>query len=196
MHIRRLLCFLLGMWLAGGFFMAYVATENFRGVDRLLVQPNPTVAVEDKTLGREAMRGLLRYQVSEQNRRYFQTWEVVQLAGGLSFLFLMFFAAKEGKFSLGLALGMLVIVALQRFLLTPQIVSLGREIDFIPAGVASPARNRFWVLHGAYTGVELLKWVLGLTLAAKLCFRARPPSGEAGQEFDLIDKANHRHVNR
>ena len=196
MPIRRLLCFLLGMWLAGGFFMAYVATQNFRGVDRLLAQPNPAAAVEIKTLGAVAARGLLRYQVSEQNRSYFQTWETAQLAGGLLFLFLILFAANEGKLSLALAVAMVAIVALQHFLLTPQIVSLGREIDFLPANVASPARNRFWVLHGAYTGMELLKWILGLTLAAKLCFWRRSRSPEVGQEFDLVDEANHRHVNR
>ena len=196
MPLRRLLCFLLGMWLAGGFFIAYVATQNFRGVDRLLAQPNPAVAVEIKTLGPDAARALLRYQVSEQNRRYFETSEEAQLAVGLFFFLLVLFGSKESKFSLALALGMLLIVALQRFLLTPQIVSLGRQIDFIPPDVSSPSRSRFWVLHGAYTGVELLKWVLGLTLAAKLCFQLSPRSGEAGQEFDLVDKANHRHVNR
>jgi hypothetical protein len=195
MPLRRFLCFLLGIWLAGGFFMAYFATENFRGVDRLLAQPNSAAAVEFKTLGPGAARALLRYQVSEQNRRYFTTWEEAQLAVGLFFFFLALFS-KEGKFSLALALGMLLIVVLQRFLLTPQIVSLGREIDFIPPEVSSPTRSRFWVLHGAYSGVELLKWVLGLTLAARLCFKQSPRSGEARQEFDLIDKADHSHINR
>ena len=176
--------------------MAYVATQNFRGVDRLLAQPSPAAAVEIKTLGPDAARALLRYQVSEQNRWYFETWEETQLAVGLFFFLLALFGTKEARSSLALALGMLLIAALQRLLLTPEIVSLGREIDFIPPDVSSSLRSRFWVLHGAYTGVELLKWALGLTLAAKLCFKQSPRSGEARQEFDLIDKADHSHINR
>jgi hypothetical protein len=80
MHFRRLACFLLGGWLAGGFFMAAVATQNFRSVDRLLAKPAPLAREQVDKLGGISARALLRYQVAEQNRVYFETWGVVETA--------------------------------------------------------------------------------------------------------------------
>src|SRR5271166_1925761 len=100
MHSARLVCLLLGFWLAGGFFMAAIATGGFHGVDRLLAEPNRTARLEFQSLeqnyGKGAARMLLRYQVSEQNRSYFEAWEMVQIAmGSLLFLFLLFGTRKD-----------------------------------------------------------------------------------------------------
>jgi hypothetical protein len=67
----------------------------------------------------------------------------------------------------------LLIAVLQRFLLTPEIVVLGRVIDFVPATQASPERARFWIMHAAYSSLEVLKWGLGLVLTARLLFRRK-----------------------
>src|SRR5574340_301362 len=192
MHFRRLVSFLLGMWLGGCFFMAFVATQNFRGVDRLLARPAFQAQGPLHTLGADA-RALLRYQVSELNRWYFETWDTIQLGLGLLLLLLLIFATKEKAFSLLLALLMLVIVALDRFLITPQIVDQGRALDF-SADTHSAEHSRFWILHGLYSGFELAKWALGLVLAARLALRN--DSGQARRKVDLVDEANHRHVNR
>jgi hypothetical protein len=85
-------------------------------------------------------------------------------------------------------------VLVQRFLLTPGMISLGRTIDFAP-DAPSGERTQFWVLHSWYWGVELVKWILGLTLAARLISRRSRRSGNARHEFNMVDKANHRHVN-
>ena len=94
------------------------------------------------------------------------------------------------------ALLMLLIVVAQRFFMTPELTWLGRNFDFIPAGTPSIDRNRFWMLHSIYTGFEILKWGLGLVLGARLIFHQERRSLDAGHEFDVIDKANHRHINR
>jgi hypothetical protein len=196
MHARRFACFLLGAWLAGSLFMAMVATQNFRSIDRLLASPVPAAKIHIQVLGHEGARALLRHQVSEQNRWYFGVWDTMQLAlGGFFFLYLLF-ATREGKAALGLALLMLLIVVAQRLFLTPEITSVGRLLDFTPPDTESPERARFWMLHGAYSGVEVVKWIAGFVLAAKLVLRRRRRSGDAGQQFDLVDKPDHRHVNR
>ena len=41
MHFRRFACLLLGAWLAGILVMAMIATQNFRTVDRILLEPLP-----------------------------------------------------------------------------------------------------------------------------------------------------------
>ncbi|MFB3829834.1 MAG: hypothetical protein ACE15B_23895 [Bryobacteraceae bacterium] len=194
MHFRRLVSLLLGMWLGGCFFMALVATQNFRGVDRLLVSPAPQAQPAVNLLGAQA-RPLLRYQVSELNRWYFETWDTVQLGLGLLLLFLLVFATHEKAISILPALLMLLITILDRFLITPQIVDLGRALDFA-ADVRSSTDSRFWTLHATYSGLEVGKWVLGLLLAARLVLRNGKTSGHPRRKVDLVDEADHGHVNR
>jgi hypothetical protein len=181
--------------MGGGLLMAWVAAESHSSVDRLLARPHPVATAQFKALGRAEARLLLGYQVSEQNRWYFETWEVTQIIMGALFFFYVLFATKENKFALFLILLMVAGVVVQRFILTPAIVSLGRLIDFDPPGASSGDRTQFWVIDSWYWGVELGKWVLGLALAARLISHRSGRSGNARQEFNMVDKANHGHVN-
>jgi len=182
--------------------MAWIAIEGFHGVDRLLDAPNPQARLEFKTIesdgnfGKGAARTLLRYQVSEQNRVYFESWEIVQLALGSLLFFFVLFGTREDQYSLAGVLLMLVLVAGQRFLLTPDLTVLGRSLDFVPLADASPERGRFWLLHNAYSGMELAKWAIGLFLAGRLVVghRHRHSRGDVRQQLDMIDKADHRHI--
>jgi len=175
--------------------MAWVAAESLSSVDRLLARPHPVATAQFKALGRADARLLLRYQVSEQNRWYFENWETAQIIMGVLFFFFVLFATSENKFALSVVLVMIAGVLVQRFLLTPGITSLGRMIDFVPPDAPIAQRNQFWVLHSWYWGVELVKWVLGLALAARLISHRGGRSGNARQKVDLVDKANYRHVN-
>ena len=60
---------------------------------------------------------------------------------------------------------MLAIVVLMLVYLTPAIVSLGRELDFVPRDPAPPGMSRFWVLHAAYTSLEMIKLLVGILVA-------------------------------
>jgi hypothetical protein len=193
MHSIRLVCFLLGIWLAGGIFMAWVATQNFRSVDRLLDQSNPTARLDIKTLddnaGPGAARLLLRYQVSEQNRFYFETWEISQIVLGTLLFFFVLFGTSEGKKMIAAVLVLLVLTLAQRFVLTPEIVSLGRALDFVPATAAS-GRTRFWTFHSIYSAVELLKWTLTFLLVLRLFLgRRRSRTAVAGKKVDVVVEA-------
>ena len=184
--------------------MAWIATENFRGVDRLLDQPNPLAKLgfqtleNDRNLGAGAARLLLRYQVAEQNRYYFESWEIVQIVLGSLLFFFLLFGTREDKYSLAGVLLMLVLVAVQRFLLTPELTVLGRNLDFVPLADTSSERGRFWLLHNFYSVMELVKWAVGLFLAGRLVVgrRHRKSRGDVRQQLDMVDKANHRHVDR
>jgi hypothetical protein len=184
MHFRRLACFLLGAWLACGLFMAMVATQNFRSVDRLLAHSAAPAAEQLGKLGPDAARALLRYQVSEQNRWYFETWEIAQIFIGMALLLVLLFGTTETAWNVLLALFMLLIVIVQRLVLTPEIVVLGRLIDFVPHGEPSPERARFWLLHGFYTSAELLKWILGLVLTVRLLLRHKHAPAHDPADFN------------
>jgi len=160
-----------------------VATQNFRSVDRLLATPAPPAAQQLAKLGPDTARVLLRHQVSEQNRWYFETWGLMETALGAALLLILLFGSTEKNVSLLLCLLMLLIAIVQRFALTPQMVFLGRIIDWIPVDQPSAERSRFWLLHNAFAGLEVLNWGLGLFLVAKLLFRGRRRSKDQDVEL-------------
>jgi hypothetical protein len=161
MKIPYFTCWLLGGWIAGSLFMILVATQNFRSVDRLLSAP-AGAAAQIERMGRDEARAFLRYQVSEQNRWYFETWEKIQLALGLALLAV---TLRQGRLSLALATVMFALLLAQRFWITPEIVRIGRLIDFAPQ---APERQTFWMFHNAYSAVELAKLALGIFLSGRL----------------------------
>jgi hypothetical protein len=163
MKIRYFACWLLGGWIAGSLFMILVATQNFRSVDRLLSAPEGAAAQIEK-LGHDEARTFLRYQVSEQNRWYFETWEKIQLGLGVALLAV---TVRQGRIALALAAAMFALLVAQRFWITPEIVRLGRLIDFVPQ---APERAMFWMFHGVYSAVELAKLAIGLFLSGRLIF--------------------------
>jgi hypothetical protein len=166
MTFRYFACWLLGAWIAGSLFMIMVATQNFRSVDRLLADPG-FAATRLGQMGHDEARTLLRYQVSEQNRWYFETWEKIQLGLGAV---LIAAAWRIQKIFGVVVVAMFALLLLERSYLTPEIIRIGRLIDFLPQS-SSPQRDTFWKFHGAYSGVELLKLALGLFASGRLIFK-------------------------
>src|SRR5262245_4462045 len=140
MRPRRLVSFFVGVWLGGCVLMAWLTTDSFRSVDRMLRQPTSQALTHIRPLGPGA-RALFRYQVSEQNRAAFETWEMVQLAFGSGLFLFLLFGSREGKFAMALVLAMLGIVLVQRLLFTPALVGLGRNLDFAAADVSYNQRK-------------------------------------------------------
>jgi hypothetical protein len=191
MHFTRLAAFLLGAWLAGCLFMDMVATQNFRSVERLLAAPSPQLAERVEAMGgHDAARVLLRHQVAEQNRWYFETWEQAQIALGVALLCVLLFGVVRNRWMIFFSLLMLSIVLLAHFFMTPEITRLGRAIDFVPAGTPSPDRARFWKFHGAYSGSELIKLGVGIVLAVLLVRRRR--SAQAASVSETIVASERR----
>jgi hypothetical protein len=124
-----------------------------------------------------------------------ETWGTVQVVAGIALFFLLLFGSREGKIPLLLGLLMIVVSVLQRFLLTPEIASLGRALDFLPDSASGGERSRLRLFEGGYLLVEAVKWGLGLLLAV-IVGRRRRRSRNARKDLDLIDKSDHRHVNR
>jgi len=161
----------MGAWLMGTFCTATAATENFYTIDRLLAaRANAAFASAVDRLGAPEGRDLLRYLSSELNRLYFTIWNVAQLVlGGLA----LWLVDRRGRRIQGGVAAMLAIVVAMLVYLTPAIVSLGRSLDFVPRDPAPPGMQRFWILHAAYTSLEMIKLVIG---GAVTYFVARGPS--------------------
>ena len=193
MHYRRIVCFLLGVWLGGGILTSWYGVRSFGTVETIMNQSNPAFVVQTKTLGPAVTRTVLRYAVAEQNRWLFRQWENLQIAMAALFFAYLLFGTMEGKFSLSVMLAMLALTMIQRLLISPELGMTGSALQFIPREAAGPEHAKFWLLHNAYLLLEALKFGLGLVLGIIVMSRSR--SVDPLNQFNMIDKANHRHVN-
>jgi hypothetical protein len=196
MHTRRLATLLLGAWLAGSFFMIWVATGNFASVERVLATESAKAQAEIKEIGPARARMLLRYHSSEQNRHYFYQWEMAQIALGILTLIVLRFATGGDKVTLALSGGMVLLVVVMHFMLTPRITELGRAIDFTATGHLPDERRVFWNYHKSYSGLELLKIGLGLVAGVRMIRRSRALKRGSGDQIHPVDHADHTHVDR
>jgi hypothetical protein len=102
----------------------------------LALRANSAFAAAVDRLGAVEARDLLRYLSSELNRLYFQLWNGAQIVLGALALWLLsgstarpWAATRSAKWGIA---AMLAIVVLMLVYLTPQIVTLGRSLDFVP----------------------------------------------------------------
>jgi len=180
MQFHRLATFIIGIWLGVSVFMDFVATENFRTVNRVMTSLDVRVVENAKKLGDpDNARYLLRYFAGESNRFLFEQWEWAELLLGLCLLLVLLFARTYQKFAMALCLMMMFMVAAQRFRLTPMITQLGRELEF-----SGSASRRFATYHALYGYVELAKLAFGLTLAGRLLIRPRASKKAFVREYE------------
>lgn len=169
MQFHRLASLILGIWLGVSVFMDFVAVQNFQSVSRVLGSVDlRAVEAAKKVSDPDTLRQLLRYFAGETNRFLFEQWEWAELLLGLALVLVLLFGRTDQKFAMSLCLLMLIIVAAQRFKLTPAITTLGRELEF-----SASASRRFNFYHAAYGYMEIAKITLGLLMALRLLIRRR-----------------------
>ena len=167
--MRTLAAILLGGWLIGSIVVGAAAAQNFYMIDKLLnsvESPRPFLNITARMESGEA-RGILRFLVSELNRYYFRTWEWVEILFGAILLFLAFKYFGDKKLIIGFAV-MLGIVLLMSFYVTPQMIDVGRKLDFVPRDPAPPELSWFGKLHGLYSVLYLIMLVIGIWMSVLL----------------------------
>lgn len=163
---------ILGVWLGWTLFMWFAATRSFRTVDRVLTASRPEFQQAVQPLGHDQARVVLRYLASEINRTYFRFYGWAQILLGLLLLLLLGWQAPRDTVAVSLAGVMLGLVLTLTFAIQPEIVALGRSIDFVPRNPAPPVMPRFWMLHGAFTGLDGVKFLTGVGLLIRWIVRA------------------------
>jgi hypothetical protein len=205
MHNRRFASLLLGVWLGGSVFMIVVATTNFSMVDTVMHSNNKQVQIQIESLTPNGARMLLRYLASEMNRFFFASWEWGQILIGSVLLVIMVFTTSGNRTAIFLSSGMLLLVLVMHFSLTPEITSLGRVIDYIPVERMTEERVQFWKYHRVYSIFEVTKIVLGVLLSAWLLVDSRSIGGSRyrkrhgsrrrhGSSGSPVSSPAHRHV--
>lgn len=170
MTSRSALLFVLGLWLGATVFMWLAATQNFAVVEAVRASDNAGFSAAASDLSPENLRLVLRYQASEVNRLFFNGWGLAQLPIAVVAIVLAW-RAKLSRVPLVLIAAMVLIVVVLQGYVVPETVRLGRLLDFVPREPAPPEAAPFWRLHHIYTGLDMLKFLLGLA-AAWLTVRA------------------------
>jgi hypothetical protein len=192
MHTRRMAAFLLGAWLGGSLLMILIQVENLRFTASLLSAPSDQAIEIIKDTGhRQNVEMLLRYQASEQNRRYSYVWEEAQFGLALILGGCLFLGTQRRIFPMVFCGLMLLMVLFEHFGVTPELVYRGRAADFPPGNTAYGVQTRVWALDQVYAWVEGTKLVLGALLAGYLfIFRAR----RMRRQTDAIEFPQHSRV--
>ena len=171
---RTILIFILGVWCGASVFMWLVATRNFAVARALQEQPSTGFQEVTSPLDADAIRLVTRHQASEVNRLFFDGWGLVQIPIAL-IAFGLAWRVGEGKALLVLVGLMLLIVLALQLYVVPETIRLGRVLDFIPRDPPPPEDAPFWRLHHTYTGLDMLKFILGLAATGMLAWRSTRP---------------------
>ena len=184
MHWHRIAAFLAGCLILGSLFMIFVATQNFAAVDRVLAAPPHEATQIFQTLGPENARLLLRYLAGEENRLFFTSWELAQIALGVLLTSVVLLVIKS-RLLAGLVGAMVIVAIFQHFRVTPEMIALGRLVDF-GGGTGSAAYSQFWRLHALYGVLEMVKLALLIVAAAILLFGRRPKTTEPAEVGPVV----------
>ena len=162
---------ILSAWLILTPVMWFTATRSFSTVDRVLRTANPQFGEATKGMAEGQARVVLRHLASEINRSFFWGYGLAQIVLGCVLLLLLWRTTPRDVLGFGIVCFMLGLVLILTLALTPMIVSLGRSLDFVPRNPPPPAMPRFWALHGAFTGLDGVKFVAGLGLLVRWILR-------------------------
>lgn len=164
----RAAIFFLGAWLAASLFMIFVAVGAFRGLRPENLREADQVYAEIPAAERPVK---LKYIASELNRFYFTGYGYAQVALGLGACLCFAASARGGKAVGGMLFLSLALALVFAFYINPEIIPLGRQIDFMPRDPKPPEVLRFDKLHKASEMIEGLKILLLIGAAAVLIRR-------------------------
>ncbi|TAM78848.1 MAG: hypothetical protein EPN47_20945 [Acidobacteria bacterium] len=167
-RIHALSIAVLGMWVGWTLFMWFAATRSFRTVDEVLKLPPAQFSSDAQSMKPGQTREVLRYLASEINRTYFRAYGWGQLVLGTVLLFLLAWKTPRNGLNAAIAAIMLFIVIILTLGVMPQIIALGRNIDFLPRTPPPPGYQRFWKLHMTFTGLDGTKLLCGIFLMIRL----------------------------
>jgi len=169
--------FCMAVWLAGTFFIAIVATQNFYTIDRLLTgSPSGLFRnAVDTMKSAPTVRDMLRYLSSELNRLYFQYWNLAQLPLGILTLWLVS-KLPNSKHTTWEIIAMLSISLFLMLVVTPEMLMVGRTLDFAPSDPVPAGLRTFGLLQTAYAVFSLINVVLGVLVT--LWIQKSSPSQE------------------
>jgi hypothetical protein len=193
MKLEPLLHLVLGVWLGGSVILGAVVAYNFSGIDDLFAR-NPRLqeragfAPDDADAKKSS---LIWVHSSELNRVFFNVWNRTQLVlGGLAVLLAVW--GRVGRTPIALLTIATAMIGLIHLVLEPQIVDLGRQLDFLPRDPPPPMLDAFQHAHGIYFAAESLRFGLLCLAALLLVVSAMRTSRDRGAERGDVSSRGRR----
>lgn len=151
-----------------------------------------------EVLTKERTATLLRHYDAEVGRQMLEFWSYTDL---LLIILLLISAvmSKSSKPTLICAALLLLFGLVSTLLLTPQVVAMGRILDFRAVGVVTPEREQFTVFNRMLHSVGFLRLLIAAAMSAILFARAprsRSVRSVRRDDLDVIDYAYNGHINR
>jgi hypothetical protein len=174
--------------------MGLVVLQNLHSADLVLTSPIGPVGNMIKALGSEQIALLLRHHAAEQTRSLYYLWEQAQILLGLVLGVCLYFATQKRTLSMVLCGVMLGLVLFQFWAVTPELSYRGRDTDFPPGSGTSGAMMRTLLLYQVMVVTEGLKVITGGILASYLFAFRTSRKRSTRREVDMIDHADHSHV--
>lgn len=189
MRNRRVVCFLMGIWIGVSAMLALNVYRNFDAVEAIVKAP-PEQARIFKIIGPDNARALLRYTAGVENADTFEVWEDIQFGLGILIMAVLFLASSTRILSV-FPLVMTLLLVFMHLKITPELAWLGRTIEFAPLA-ETVTRDQFWRLHRIYGILEIVKCMLGMGLtvflvmqrSAKVVRRRHRREPETAGEFN------------
>jgi Domain of unknown function (DUF4149) len=197
MSSRRIAVYLLGLWLGCTLFMGWVATHNLASVDPILKQSDRQLQRELKDIGYDRVKALLRFEAAELNRHYFYYWEWLQLLMAGVLLVILLNATNGNKLTLVVMVSVVLLLLVQHFLVGPEVLELGRGLDFAAPDQMLDERRAFRTFHAYYSSIELIKLVLvGLISVRMLLHGSSGKRRRRSGKIEVVDDTDNGHVDR
>jgi Domain of unknown function (DUF4149) len=171
---------ILGAWIMSTLCMWFAATRSFATVEAVMQNGQPQLVEITKPLGESSTRMVLRHMASEINRSVFWGYGALQIAMGAILLLLVLKQKPRNHIDVGVVATMLVLAIILTVVITPWIVSLGRDIDFLPRNPPPAVMPRFWALHGSFTGLDGVKLLAGIGLLFRWIVKVKNPLPTSG----------------
>ena len=184
------MAFVLGLWLAGMVMVVYVASLSLRTVDSVMAIPPHEASKWIDVLGKDKVRTLLLHGSSEVNRSLFEFWGNADLIICV-FLLVAMVMTKSGKVMIIFTAVLLLLGTASTFLLTPQMVAVGRQLDFRVVFPVPPEIVQFAALERMYFGVSLVRVLLVGTMVAMLLNRSSRSPRVRRSRLDEVDSVNY-----
>lgn len=150
------------------------AMAILNSVEQFVRSPIPGANQILQTNNAADLRRLLDHFSGEEVRLLLPTWERWQVLVGLLAAAAVYYASEKRLWPQLLCALMLVIVLIQYFAVTPELIFRGRAADFPRDPLSQVAAESFRSLAWLYVGGEILKLITACSLASWLfSFRSR-----------------------
>ncbi|MEO8099064.1 MAG: hypothetical protein ABI811_15280 [Acidobacteriota bacterium] len=168
MFTRRVATFVLGMWIGCALLLDLICLQNARFADLLVTNPADGARALMLKIGAENATSLLHHMAGQQARAFLYNWEIAQFVAAAVLILLLLFSDQKKVAPASMGGVMVLLLAVQHFLFTPQMNALGLQADFLAESAAFSVRTQLITMTQIYGVIEALKLAVGGALASYL----------------------------